>query len=91
MVEYPTSMSLSLKVILLVSCRKALLALVSTTRHSTLAPKAMLIKASMTILRSFTVNSNWSNKFLNWELLYKVVMAVAGEASLYSLSSPEFA
>ena len=43
-------MSSLLKVISLVSCRKALSALISTARHSTLAPEAMLTKASVAIL-----------------------------------------
>ena len=75
--EYPTSMSLLLKAISLVSCRKTL----------SIQASAILTKASVSILRSFAVSSNWSNKFLNQELLCKVMMAVASSGSLSSSSS----
>ena len=90
-------MSSSLKVILLVSCRKALSALTSAAKYSILALEtmlttafeAMLSRASMTILHSLAVSSSWSNRFLNLELLCKVVMATVGKVGLSSLSSPE--
>ena len=81
-------MSSSLKVISLVSCRKALSALISTARHSTLAPVAMLTKASMAILHSLAVSFNWLNKFLNLGFFCKVVMAAASRAGLSSSSFP---
>ena len=56
--ENPTSMSSLLKVILLVSCRKVLLALVSADKYSTLAPEAMLTRASVEILCSLAMNAN---------------------------------
>ena len=84
-------MSSSLKVISLVSCRKALSVRAFTVRHSTLAPEAMLTKSSVAILHLFAVSSKLSNKFLNHELFYRVVMVAAGSDVLSSLSSPEFA
>ena len=84
-------MSSSLKVISLVSCRKVLSALVSTARHSTPVLEAILTKAFVAILRSLALSSSWLNKFLNLELLCKVVMATAGRASLSFSSSPESA
>ena len=53
-------------------------------------PKTMLTRASVTILRSFTVSFNWSNKFFNLELFYKVVITTTGRASLSSSSSLRF-
>ena len=84
-------MSSSLKVISLVSCRKALSVRASAVRHSTPTPEAMLTKASVAILHLFAVSSKLSNKFLNQELFYRVVMVAAGSDVLSSLSSPEFA
>ena len=87
--EYPSSISSSLKVISLVSRRKSLSALAFVARHSTLVLEAMLTKASVAILHSFTVSFSWSNKFFNRELFCKVVMVTAGRADLSSLSFPE--
>ena len=87
---YSTPMSLLLKVISLVSCRKASVQ-ASAIRHSIPASKTILTKASVAILRLFAMSSNWSNKFLNKELFCKVVMAVIGSDGLSSLSSPKFA
>ena len=84
-------MSSLLIVISLVSCKKALLALVFATRHSTPAPEPMPTRASMAILRLLTVSLSWSNKFLNLELFCKMVMAAAGKADLSSSSSPRSA
>ena len=92
----------SLKVISFVSYKRALSALISTDKHSTLAfeamltraslaPEAMLIRAFVAILCSFAVSSNWSNKFLNLELSCNVVIATTGRAGLSSSSSPRSA
>ena len=81
-------MSSSLKVISLVSYRKALSTLVSVARHSTPAPEAMLTRASVAILHSLAVSSSCLNKFLNLGLFCKVVMAMASRADLSSSSSP---
>ena len=56
--DYPPSMSSSLRVISLMSCRKALSALVSTAKHSTPTLEVMLTQASVTILRSLVVSSS---------------------------------
>ena len=53
-------------------------------------PKTMLTRASVTILCSFIVSFNWSNKFFNLELFYKVVITTTGRASLSSSSSLRF-
>ena len=84
---YPTSMSSSLNVIFVDSYKRALSFGISTDKHSTPAPEAMLTRASVAILLSFIVSPNWSNKFLNLELCCKVVMAVAGRAEFSSSSS----
>ena len=89
--EYPISMSSSLKMILFVSYKKALSTLASANKHSTPALEAMLTKAFVAILRSFNVNSNWSNRFLNMELFCKVVIAATSKADLSFSSSLEFA
>jgi len=51
-------MSSLLKVILLVYCRKALSALVSTAKHSTPALEAMLTRAFVAILHSLAISSS---------------------------------
>lgn len=61
--KYPTSMSSSLKIISLLSCRKALLVRASAVRHSFPTPKTMHIKASVAILHLFVVSSNCLTKF----------------------------
>lgn len=84
-------MSSSLIVISLVSCKKTLLVRASAVRHSTPTLEAILTKAFMAIFRSIAVSFNWSNKFLNCELFYKVVMVAASNDGLSSLSSLESA
>ena len=81
-------MSSSLNVISVDSCKKALSSGISADKHSTPALEVMLTKASVAIFLSFFVSSSWSNKFLNLELCYKVVMAAAGKAGFSSSSSP---
>ena len=80
-------MSSSLNVIFVDSYKRALSFGISTDKHSTLAPEAMLTRASIAILLSFVVSPNWSNKFLNLELYCKVVMVVVGRAEFSSSSS----
>lgn len=82
-------MSSLLKVISLVFYRKALSVQTFAVRHSTLALEAMITKNSVAILCLFSMSSNWSNKFLNQELFYKVIMALIGSDGLFSSSSPE--
>ena len=88
---YPTSISSSLKVISVDSCKRALSSVISANKHSTPAPEAILTKAFVAIFLSFAVSPSWSNKFLNLELCYKVVMATACRVEFSSLSSPGFA
>ena len=80
-------MSLSLNVISVDSCKRALSSGVSADKHSTLAPEAMLTRAFVAIFLSYVMSPNLSNKFLNLELCYKVVMAAASRAGFSSLSS----
>ena len=82
-------MSLSLKVISLVSSRKAPLDRVSTIRHPTPTLEASLPGAYVAILLSLAVNSSWSNRFLNQELLCKVMMAPIGNEGLSSSLLPK--
>ena len=89
--KYPTSMFSSLNVISFTSCKRALSSVAFDVKHSIPAPKAMLTKAFVAILHSFTVSPNWSNRFLNLELFYKVVITAASKASLSSSSSPRSA
>ena len=89
--RYPTSISLSLKVISVDSCKRALSSGISTAKHSTPTLELMLTNASVTIFLSFAVSPSWSNKFLNLELCYKVVMAVVGNVGFSSSSSPRSA
>ena len=84
---YPTSISSSLKVISLYSCKRALSSVTSAIKHSIPTPEAMLTRAPVAILHSFTMSPNLSNKFLNLELFYKVVIATASRAGLSSSSS----
>ena len=81
-------MSSSLNVIFVDSCKRALSSGISVDKHSTPALEVMLTRASVAIFLSFVVSPNWSNKFLNLELCYKVVMATAGRAGFSSSSSP---
>ena len=85
---YPTSISSSLNVIYVDSCKRALSSRISADKYSTLAPEAMLTRASVAILLSFIVSLSWSNKFLNLELCYKMVMIAVGRAGFSSSSSP---
>ena len=81
-------MSLSLNVIFVDSCKRALSSGISANEHSTPVPEAMLTRASVAIFLSFVVSPNWSNKFLNLELYYKMVMAATGKAGFSSSFSP---
>ena len=60
-------------------------------KHSIPAPEAMLTKASVAIFHSFVISPNWSNKILNLELFYKVVIVAASRAGFSSLSPSRFA
>ena len=60
-------------------------------KHSIPAPKAMLTRASIAIVYSFAVSTNWLNKFLNLKLFYKVVITAVGKARLSSSSFPRSA
>ena len=81
-------MSSSLNMIFVDSCKRALSSGIFADKHSTPTPEVMLTRASVAIFLSFFVSSSWSNKFLNLELCYKVVMAAAGKAGFSSSSSP---
>ena len=81
-------MSSSLNMISVDSCKRTLSSRISADKYSTLAPEAMLTRASVAILLSFVVSLSWSNKFLNLELCYKVVMIAVGRAGFSSSSSP---
>ena len=70
------------------SYKRALSSGISTIKHSTLAPEAMLTRASVAIFLSFAISPSWSNKFLNLEFRCKVVIAVAGKAGFSASSSP---
>ena len=73
--------------ILVDSCKRALSSRIFADKHSTLAPEAMLTRASVAIFLSFAVSPNWLNKFLNLELRCKVVIVAAGRVGFSSLSS----
>ena len=73
------------------SCRRDLSPVTSAVRHSIPTLKAMLTRASVAIVRSIAMSPNWSNKFLNLELFYKVVIATASKVGLSSLYSPRSA
>ena len=70
------------------SCKRVLSSGISTIKHYTPALEAILIRDFIAIFLSFAMSPNWSNKFLNLELHYKVVIAVASKAGFSSSSSP---
>ena len=86
--EYPTFISSLLKVISLAFYKRALSSVTSVVKHSISALKAMLTKAFVAILCSFTVSPNLSNKLLNLELLYRVVTAAVRRVGLSFSPSP---
>ena len=73
------------------SYKRALSFMAFAVKHFIPASEAIFTIASVTIIRSFIVSPNWSNKFLNLEIFCKVVIAVAGRAGLLTSSSPGFA
>ena len=60
----------------------------SAVKYFIPALEEMLTRASMAIFHSFAINPSWSNKFLNLELFYKVVIAAVGRVGFSYSSSP---
>ena len=80
-------MSSSVKVIVLVFSKKALLVCVSAAKHSTLESAAILMRDFVAILPASGPNPNWLNKDLNLGFRYKVLTVFRWKDSSTSMST----